>query len=123
MNRCPDRPAHPAGRRPFFAALCALPLLCVPPGVRAQGAVRMFPPQAERGLLRVILPPEVQLNGKPDRLSPGSRIRSTNNLLVLSGSLIGQDLVVNFVRDPSGLLHEVWILSPEEAALPRPTQP
>jgi hypothetical protein len=56
-----------------------------------------------------------------DRLSPGSRIRATSNLLVMSASLVGQELTVNYVRDAAGLLHEVWILTPEEAAAKRPT--
>ncbi len=70
----------------------------------------------------VIAPPVIQMNGQEDRLSPGSRIRGANNLLVLSGSVIGQNLLVNYVRDPMGLVHEVWVLSPEEAALKLPTQ-
>ena len=76
-----------------------------------------------RGKLVVTLPPEVTLNGKPDRLSPGARIHDTNNLLVMSGGLINRELVVNYVRDGHGLIHEVWILTPQEAAMKRPARP
>ena len=61
--------------------------------------------------------PRAALNGprgKPDRLSPGSRIRDLNNMLVLSGGLVGKTLPVVFRRDAAGLVHEVWILTPEE---------
>ena len=70
----------------------------------------------------VTYPPIIQLNGKPDRLSPGARIRGQNNLLQLSGSLVGQNLLVNFVRSPTREVHEVWILTEAEAALKLPTQ-
>jgi hypothetical protein len=39
------------------------------------------------------------MDGKPDRLSPGSRIRDLNNLLVLSASITGQDIPVVYRRD------------------------
>jgi hypothetical protein len=125
MNRCtPQAPRATFPHRCGFAvslafALCALSLA-------ASGQVtnpRPFPPQAERGLLQVTQPPDLLLNGKPDRLSPGARILGTNNMLVLSGQLIGQKAVVNFVREPNGQVHQVWILSEAEAALKLPTSP
>jgi len=99
-----------------------LPLL-LPAAAQAQGTPRNFPESALRGKLVVTLPPHVTLNGKPDRLSPGARIHDTANLLVLSGGLVNQELVVNYVRDGHGLIHEVWILTPQEAALKRPVKP
>jgi hypothetical protein len=51
-----------------------------------------------------------------DRLSPGARIRAENNMLVVSGALSGQTLLVAYVREPNGLLHEVWILNAAERA-------
>jgi hypothetical protein len=36
-------------------------------------------------------------------------------MLTMSGSLLGQELTVNYVRESSGLIHEVWILSADEA--------
>jgi hypothetical protein len=103
------------------AVTAALIGLCAQ--VSAQINVRPFPPNAERGALVVTYPPVIQMNGKPDRLSPGARIRGQNNLLQLSGSLIGQTLLVNFVRTPSGEVHEVWILTEAEAALKLPPKP
>ena len=66
-------------------------------------------------------PPELVMNGRPERLSPGARIRNSNNMLVLSGALVGQNLLVNFVREPNGMVHEVWILTPDEARQVLPT--
>jgi hypothetical protein len=70
----------------------------------------------------IISPPEVLIDGKPARLSPGARIRGANNMLVMSGALVGQAVVVNYVREPLGLVHEVWILNAAEiqAKPPRP---
>jgi hypothetical protein len=64
-----------------------------------------------------VIPP---IHEQPARLAPGARIRDRNNLLVVSGALIGQDLLVRYTRDPLGLLHEVWVLTPSEAAVGMP---
>ena len=36
-------------------------------------------------------------------------------MLVMSGAIVGQELVVNYTRESAGMVHEVWILTPEEA--------
>ncbi|MFM1906356.1 MAG: hypothetical protein RLZZ591_33 [Pseudomonadota bacterium] len=89
----------------------------------AQGIQRSFPTDALRGRLVVTQPPDVVLNGRPDRLSPGARIRSEKNLLVLSASLAGREQLVNYTREPNGLIHDVWILSEAEAQQPREDLP
>jgi hypothetical protein len=97
---------------------CVLPALLgltLAAAVPAQ-TLRPFPATALRGTLMVVQPPEVQLNGHPARLSPGARIRGPDNLLHLSGSLIGQKLLVHFTLEPSGMVHDVWILTAAEAA-------
>ena len=99
-----------------------LPWLLVS-GAMAQTS-RPFPATALRGALVVTQPPEVLINGVPDRLSPGSRIRGANNMLQMSAALVGQKLLVHYTREPSGLVHDVWILTPDEAARkPWPTTP
>ena len=56
----------------------------------AQAQQRSFPATALRGELTVLQPPEVLLNGRPARLSPGARIRGENNLMMVSGALANQ---------------------------------
>jgi hypothetical protein len=58
----------------------------------------------------------VLINGQAERLSPGARIKNPDNLLVMSGALVGQRVLVNYLRNAQGELHEVWILSSTEAA-------
>ena len=99
-----------------FAAAClvaVLPVLPLPS--HAQGLARPFPATALRGTLEVTQPPEVLLNGQPARLAPGARIRNADNLLQLSGALVGQRLLVHYTRDALDNVHLVWILTPEEA--------
>ena len=87
-------------------------------------AQRVFQPSALRGELVVTQPPEALLNGKPVRLAPGARIRNPQNMLQLSGSLLGQKLAVNYSLDPAGELRDVWILTEAELAKkPWPTTP
>ena len=85
---------------------------------------RPFPANALRGDLLISQPPEVLLNGQPARLSPGARIRDTQNMLQMSATLVGQRLRVHYTVEPSGGVHNVWVLSPDEAARkPWPTTP
>jgi len=81
----------------------------------AQTTPRQFPPAAKRGTMVVTAPPQVLINGAVAQLSPGARIRGVTNMMVMSASLVGTSVLVNYVRDPLGLVHEVWILSEQEA--------
>jgi len=85
--------------------------------------IRNFPATAQRAAMQVLQPPVILLNGQHERLSPGSRIRGSNNMLVMSGALVGQNLLVHYVREPLGLIHEVWILNEAETQLPPPNTP
>jgi len=77
---------------------------------------RNFPATALRGELRVMQPPEALLNKRPVRLAPGSRIRGADNMLVMSGAVVGAPLLVHYTLDTSGLVLDVWVLTPAEAA-------
>jgi hypothetical protein len=115
MNRCPriKTSSH------VLWALLALTGLAWSLTVSAQQpppGVRQFPAAAKRATLTVQSPPDVLLNGAPERLAPGARIRSTTNTLLLSASLLGQTYIVNFVREPQGLIKEVWLLNELEVA-------
>ncbi len=113
MNRCIESRVGAALLAcAVLAGLTFLPL----PAANAQGIIREAPKDVVRGRLTVTQPPVVTLDGKPDRLSPGSRIRDLNNMLLLSGSVVGQDLPVVYRRDAAGLIHEVWVLTPDEYA-------
>ena len=111
MNRCIENRVGAA----LLACAVLAGLLFLPlPHATAQGFVREAPKDVVRGRMTVTAPPQVTLDGKPDRLSPGSRIRNLNNLLLLSGSVVDQDLPVVYRRDAAGLIHEVWVLTPAE---------
>ncbi|MDP3372836.1 MAG: hypothetical protein Q8S34_01245 [Hydrogenophaga sp.] len=118
MNRCIS--PQTVGRRGAALALCLL-ALGFWPATQAQTQSRNFPAAALRGTLVVVQPPIISLDGKPARLSPGARIRSNTNMLVMSGALVGQELTVNYLLEPNGMVHEAWILTPAEAAEKRPT--
>ena len=110
-------PASASTRRLCLATLLllALPLIA---------QARPFPADALRGELVVTAPPEVRINGQPQRLAPGTRIRDAENRQVLSGTLAGQKRLVHYTRSADGLLREVWLLTPAEAAVqPWPRTP
>jgi hypothetical protein len=113
MNRCPRILA-----RFSLAACLALAALSssFSPAALAQGMRREAPKDVVLGQMVVTAPPIITMDGKPDRLSPGSRIRDLNNMLVLSGGIVGKVLPVVYRRDAAGLVHEAWILTPDEYA-------
>ena len=66
----------------------------------AQGLQRSAPKDVVLGRLAVTAPPQITVDGKPDRLSPGARIRDLNNMLVLSASIVGKPMPVVYRRRP-----------------------
>ena len=54
------------------------------------------------------------------RFAPGARILDSTNKLVMSSSLIRQELVVNYTLDQRGQVHQVWLLTEAEAKVKRP---
>jgi hypothetical protein len=117
MNRC--LPRHGLTRA-FLNATSAFLILMTGSAAltaSAQTPQQRIPPMSAKAILGVLVvtqPPEVLLDNQPARLSPGARIRGRNNLLVLSGALIGQPLQVRYLLDTSGLVHQVWILTDAE---------
>ena len=96
------------------ASTLALALaLALPAAAQVQ---RNFTNKALRGTIVFGTPPEVTLNGKPARLAPGARIRDANNLVLMSGTLVGGKAVVNYTTELEGMLLGVWVLTPAEAA-------
>jgi hypothetical protein len=111
MNRCIES----RGRAALLACALLAGLTLFPNlPAAAQGFAREAPKDVVLGRLVVTAPPQVTMNGKPDQLSPGARIRDLNNMLLMSGSVVGQDLPVVYRRDAAGLIHEAWLLTPAE---------
>ena len=104
-------------------ALALFATFCI--GLPALAQVqRNFPQNALRGAVVVGIAPEIRLNGRDARLAPGARIRDGNNMSVVPGALIGGRFLVHYTVDTLGLVKDVWILRPEEAAVrPWPTTP
>ncbi len=126
MNRCMS--CISLDSRSFFRASLLLGALTFGLPAAAQSdssvpAVREFPPTALRGAMVVQTPPEILMDGKADRLTPGARIRDANNQFILTAPLAGQRVLVNYTRDNVGQVQQVWILNAEEAALRRPNSP
>ena len=122
MNRC--NTSHPllAALIIFgaYANLYPLPVSAQTEDVKPN--IRNFPKTAFRGQLQITGAPDALMNGKAERLSPGSTIRDINNLLVLPGAVTGTKLVVNYTRDNIGQVQQVWILNPEEIKQKLPSQ-
>ena len=96
--------------------LAAAFLLALPAAAQVQ---RNFPQNALRGAIVFGAAPEIPLNGQPARLAPGARIRDSNNMIGRARRADRRQATSSTTRStPSGLVKDVWILRPEEAASP-----
>ena len=82
-----------------------------------------IPSSAVLGVLQVLNWPQALLNGQPALMSPGSRIRDPNSLILTPASLYGQTFQVLYVIDPLGLIRDVWLLTSDELAALQPPPP
>ena len=106
------------------AALAAALLATLAPTSASAQVQRNFPQTALRGVMAFAMPPDATLNGKATRLAPGARIHGLDNMIVMSGALIGQKFAVNYTLEAGGQVYEVWLLSAAEAAVqPWPQTP
>ena len=83
---------------------------------QAQTIVRNMPAGVKPGVLAVQnINGSITMDGKPDRFTPGVRVHDINNMLVLSGQLVGRTVYTVYKRESTtGQVHEVWLLTPEE---------
>jgi hypothetical protein len=85
----------------------------------AVAQTRPIPHDAVRGEMRHVEDMIVEIDGAHQRLAPGAQIRDTANRVLLPVALPSGTLV-KYVVDGAGMIHRVWILTPEEAAQPDP---
>lgn len=118
---------HTRTRRTFMGLLAgalllpALPSLAQMPTLPNATQGRNFPQTAKRGTFSPAVFPEVYIDGKLRRLSPGARIFSENNMLVLPNAVEqGSKLTVNYQEDGMGMISKIWMLTADEAKAARP---
>lgn len=103
--------------RATFGVLAVASMACLVSAASAQ-PVRAFPQGTLRGSMTFGDYPEVRLNGRAMQLSPGSRVRNQDNMIVMAASLGGSRLLVHYTLGVLGdQVGDVWILRPEEAAI------
>ena len=107
-------------RRALIALLAAATVL---PALPAWAEGRNFPVGARRGTMTPGQFPEIVINGNTRRMAPGGRIFGKKNLIVMSSSIQGSGLAVNYLEDAQGSIQTVWILTDFEAQQPPPKPP
>jgi hypothetical protein len=118
MNCCEPSLTTHRTRRDYIARglLGMLLMACLSPAAVAQVNFRKFPDKALRGSFTLVEWPNIVLDGVSDKVSPGIKIYDETNMLVMPANLTGKTYLVNYTREISGMVHRVWILTPEEAA-------
>ena len=83
----------------------------------AAAQLRTIPANAKRAEMSHVAENRVSVNGQPAQLSPGAQIRDPLNRIIMPATL-PPGSPVRYQLDGAGLVHRVWILSPEEADQP-----
>ena len=83
---------------------------------------RPFPDIAKRGTMAPAPYPTIVIDGTTKRLTAGGRIWNTDNLIQMPATLRSGDYVVNYTETLQGEIDRIWILNPQEAAKPAPSQ-
>ena len=81
----------------------------------AYAQVRSIPEAAKRGEIRHVQEAIVSIDGVQQRLAPGAQIRDQDNRLVVPTALPA-GAQVKYVLNREGMVRQVWILTPAEAA-------
>ena len=81
----------------------------------AHAQLRTIPQEAKRGEMRHLRDMVVAIDGVPQRLSPAAQIRDAANRIVVPTALPA-GAQVRYLLDREGLVRQVWILTPLEAA-------
>ena len=88
---------------------------------------RTIPKEAVHGRIRHLQAMVVEIDGAEQLLSPGAQIRDARNNLILPVSLptaASEGADAKYLRDGTGSVHRIWLLSEKEiAALPPPPYP
>ena len=94
--------------RVLLAGLCVL-------SASAHAQVRTIPEQAKAGEVGRVQDMTVSIDGVELRLAPGVRVRDESNRIVFPAALPA-GAQVKYLLDHQGMVRQVWILTPEEAA-------
>ena len=78
---------------------------------------RNLPADAVRGEIRHVQGMTIAIDGTERQLAAGAQIRSASNLIIVP-SAIPPGSLAKYTVDASGLVRQVWILTPQEAAQP-----
>jgi len=88
----------------------------------ALAQVRTIPADAKRGEMSYLPDMAVQVDGQKLALAPGIQIRDPLNMIVVPAALPDKTVVM-YRLDDFGMVRQVWILTPEEAAATAPPNP
>jgi hypothetical protein len=116
MNRCAQL-SLPLALAGLLAALAPAPAAAQD----GQALRRNFPQNALRGGIVFGTPPAILLNGVNTQTAASVRIHGLDNLIMMSGQLVGARAVVDYTIDLQGAIKEIWILSAIERARLWPT--
>lgn len=82
---------------------------------------RMLPADVRPGALKDYQYPEVNISGSWYRLAPGARMMDQRNMTILP-AMLQKPGPVAYTLDAYGLVTQLWLLTPQEAAALKPVK-
>ncbi len=77
--------------------------------------LRTIPADAKPGTMSHVQEMVVELDGRQQQLAPGAQVRDASNRVILPAALPA-GTPVKYRHDANGKIHQIWVLTPEEAA-------
>lgn len=106
----------PLSRRFCCNALVAMGLGALSLAALAQVPWRTFPPGTQYATLRMGAYPQATLNKNPTTLSPGLRVFTQQNIIILYNQIPTTPVDVAYKMDTQGYVQSLWILTHSEVA-------
>ena len=100
------------------ACLALLPALLSAPAI-AQMRVPPIPADSQRGVIRHLKEMAVAVDDKPVQLAAGAQVRDQQNLIIVPMAIPRSGAWADYVLNKEGEVYRVWLLSPQELALPK----
>jgi hypothetical protein len=101
------------------ASLALLPVMLA--GVAfAQVRTPPIPADSYRAVIRHLGSMAVAVDGNLVQLAPGAQIRDQQNLIIVPMSIPPDGAWADFIVNADGQVYRVWLLTPDELAVPKP---
>ena len=120
--RVPDPPPNSSSVRTLIRIFIAAVLIAFSLGAaQAQVVRRPVPDDALQGKITAATASQIEIDGKPFHLAPGTRILNQRNLTV-TPNMVAAGTPARYTLDASGQVRAIWLVDTNAPAVAAPVQ-